>query len=234
MVFRCFSCATDPTCCVCSRCFEGSDCAAKGHQYQIFRAGAGGCCDCGDAEAWDRAGFCKRHSGPATDDPLAAMSAEVRAVAEELLPVVLDFACRAFRHEAGAAGGQAGNWVTYLHNDAVHEFNEVERAVMSAAGCNTVEARELTMKAHDDGFCAIKQGTEAECKTAYDKLKDARLIVNITRKGWLPYELRAAELFTLFKDLCGCCNGLRRIMCNCLMREYPDPDSRVAPTQRFK
>lgn len=56
MVFKCFSCATDPTCCLCAQCFQGSDCAAKGHAYKMFKAGSGGCCDCGDREAWDPAG----------------------------------------------------------------------------------------------------------------------------------------------------------------------------------
>ena len=222
MVFRCYSCATDPTCCVCSRCFEGSDCVAKGHQYQIFRAGAGGCCDCGDAEAWDPAGFCKRHSGPAVEDPIPTLPADLRAVAEELLPIVLKFSTRAMRREQGEFGGEKGKFVVYLHNDAVHSFDEVERAVKKALRCSSSESKRLTRKAHDDGHTMILQSeVEAESRAAYNELAAAGLICNITNEGYLEFEKRAAELFLLLRDISGGSNGLRRIMCNFLMEKDP-------------
>ncbi|KAJ1481933.1 hypothetical protein T484DRAFT_1805773 [Baffinella frigidus] len=93
-VFKCNSCAKDPTSCMCAACFEKSKCRELSHQYQMFRlerrcdsllerpclmqsahafkstvrkdlaflamqmfrSGGGGCCDCGDHEAWEPAG----------------------------------------------------------------------------------------------------------------------------------------------------------------------------------
>ena len=48
----------------------------------MFRKGMGGCCDCGDAEAWKEEGFCTKHTGKVQDVPLAAVEIQF---ANELL-----------------------------------------------------------------------------------------------------------------------------------------------------
>lgn len=45
-------------------CFKGSN--HEGHKVVIKKA-YGGCCDCGDVEAWKKEGFCKRHTGEAVE-----------------------------------------------------------------------------------------------------------------------------------------------------------------------
>ena len=61
-VFHCKTCGMDPSCAICPECFANSD--HTGHDYWMFASG-GGCCDCGDVEAWKREGFCCHHPGPA-------------------------------------------------------------------------------------------------------------------------------------------------------------------------
>ncbi|KAL4922862.1 hypothetical protein BDW62DRAFT_171889 [Aspergillus aurantiobrunneus] len=59
--YRCTTCGTDETCCLCGRCFEASDHST--HQYQVFLSpGNSGCCDCGDDEAWRSSAFCAIHA----------------------------------------------------------------------------------------------------------------------------------------------------------------------------
>ncbi|KAJ0962440.1 hypothetical protein J5N97_030268 [Dioscorea zingiberensis] len=60
LAYRCRTCEHDPTCAICVPCFQNGD--HKGHDYSIMYSG-GGCCDCGDATAWKREGFCSRHKG---------------------------------------------------------------------------------------------------------------------------------------------------------------------------
>ncbi|KAH9850612.1 hypothetical protein C2E23DRAFT_734790 [Lenzites betulinus] len=49
--FRCKDCALDDSCVLCSRCFEATD--HTDHNVSFFIAQqSGGCCDCGDVEAW--------------------------------------------------------------------------------------------------------------------------------------------------------------------------------------
>nr|CAB3472206.1 unnamed protein product [Digitaria exilis] len=67
LAYRCRTCENDPTCAICVPCFQNGD--HKDHDYSIMYTG-GGCCDCGDATAWKREGFCSRHKGADQIKPL--------------------------------------------------------------------------------------------------------------------------------------------------------------------
>ncbi|CAJ1952324.1 unnamed protein product [Cylindrotheca closterium] len=61
IVWVCRTCQADETCVLCHNCFIQSD--HEGHDVAFYHAQAGGCCDCGDPDAWDPRGFCPHH-GP--------------------------------------------------------------------------------------------------------------------------------------------------------------------------
>lgn len=67
IAYRCRTCEQDPTCAICVPCFENGN--HKGHDYLVIYTG-GGCCDCGDATAWKREGFCSKHKGSEQIQPL--------------------------------------------------------------------------------------------------------------------------------------------------------------------
>lgn len=60
VAWRCMDCEKDPTCIICSECFDKGD--HTGHRVQLKR-NVGGCCDCGDPDAWDPDHFCSDHKG---------------------------------------------------------------------------------------------------------------------------------------------------------------------------
>jgi len=62
----CRTCQSDETRVLCNECFTHSN--HEGHDVEFYRAQAGGCCDCGDPDAFDRRGFCPRHGVGATGD----------------------------------------------------------------------------------------------------------------------------------------------------------------------
>ncbi|TFY79159.1 hypothetical protein EWM64_g4852 [Hericium alpestre] len=63
--FRCKDCALDDSCVLCSRCFRAQD--HFDHNVSFFIAQqSGGCCDCGDVEAWRQPINCPFHP-PALD-----------------------------------------------------------------------------------------------------------------------------------------------------------------------
>jgi len=64
IVWVCRTCQADETCVLCHACYKGSN--HEGHDVAFYHAQAGGCCDCGDPDAWDPAGFCDKH-GPAAN-----------------------------------------------------------------------------------------------------------------------------------------------------------------------
>ncbi|XP_056172490.1 E3 ubiquitin-protein ligase PRT6 isoform X3 [Syzygium oleosum] len=67
IAYRCRTCENDPTCAICVPCFENGN--HEDHDYSMIYTG-GGCCDCGDATAWRREGFCSKHKGAEQIQPL--------------------------------------------------------------------------------------------------------------------------------------------------------------------
>ncbi len=61
IAYSCRDCQHDSTCVMCQACFADSN--HEGHDVSFQRTSAGGCCDCGDAEAWAKSGFCSKHPG---------------------------------------------------------------------------------------------------------------------------------------------------------------------------
>ena len=59
IVWVCRTCQSDETCVLCHACYSASD--HTGHDVAFYHAQAGGCCDCGDPDAWDPRGFCPFH-----------------------------------------------------------------------------------------------------------------------------------------------------------------------------
>ncbi|OMJ25777.1 E3 ubiquitin-protein ligase ubr1 [Smittium culicis] len=60
-VYRCKTCAIDDTCVLCTRCFHATN--HDGHDTSFsINSGTGGCCDCGDFEAWKSPLNCRYHA----------------------------------------------------------------------------------------------------------------------------------------------------------------------------
>ncbi|KAI8617911.1 hypothetical protein BC830DRAFT_54838 [Chytriomyces sp. MP71] len=100
-VFWCRNCALDDTCVMCYNCFHASN--HDGHDTTFHVSSGGGCCDCGDSQAWRMPVHCAFHSleAPATDlnatDPTNLPSTEIPVSESVLAPIrstvatVLDF-----------------------------------------------------------------------------------------------------------------------------------------------
>lgn len=88
IAWNCRTCQTDPTCVVCDDCFRRSD--HQGHEVYFHRTTPGGCCDCGDIEAWKIEGCCDLHRPdttqvvpPSADDPMEAVKMAKQGLKEE-------------------------------------------------------------------------------------------------------------------------------------------------------
>lgn len=60
LAYRCLDCGTGPCSAICAECFINGD--HKNHNYVMYQSSAGGCCDCGDADAWLPSGNCCFHN----------------------------------------------------------------------------------------------------------------------------------------------------------------------------
>ena len=82
IVWICRTCQADETCVLCNSCYRDSD--HRGHEVYFYHAQAGGCCDCGDPDAWAPEGFCSVH-GKHVADPLASLEPTMVARARVVL-----------------------------------------------------------------------------------------------------------------------------------------------------
>ncbi|KAL3922161.1 MAG: hypothetical protein SGILL_002354 [Bacillariaceae sp.] len=102
IVWVCRTCQADETCILCHNCFKQSN--HEGHDVAFYHAQAGGCCDCGDPDAWDPAGFCPHH-GPAShqscfaeDGSLGPLSGSVIQRVQGVVPAIMDWMVESVAH----------------------------------------------------------------------------------------------------------------------------------------
>ncbi|KAH9259038.1 hypothetical protein BASA81_002658 [Batrachochytrium salamandrivorans] len=72
VAYRCGTCGISDNSCMCVSCFDEKD--HVGHSYRIYSSTVGGCCDCGDEQAWREQGFCRKH---ARNSPTRVLNAEL-------------------------------------------------------------------------------------------------------------------------------------------------------------
>ncbi|SNX81368.1 related to ubiquitin-protein ligase e3 component [Melanopsichium pennsylvanicum] len=84
-IYRCRECGLDDTCVQCAPCFQASIHAKDGHDVVFsVSSSSGGCCDCGDPEAWKQDIGCRYHSeAAATTDSAASTDMELEGDTQE-------------------------------------------------------------------------------------------------------------------------------------------------------
>ncbi|GBG25964.1 E3 ubiquitin-protein ligase UBR3 [Hondaea fermentalgiana] len=82
VAYRCKDCGTTESSCICVECFDPAE--HEGHDFRIYKSNSGGCCDCGDPNAWRPEGNCKAHraTSSAVDETNADLGSAVRRGAE--------------------------------------------------------------------------------------------------------------------------------------------------------
>lgn len=86
IAYRCRTCALSPCMSICADCFKNGD--HEGHDYNMFRSGAGGACDCGDDHVMSPKGFCKNH-GCNKKSEISSPPQELIKCSEVILPNLL-------------------------------------------------------------------------------------------------------------------------------------------------
>lgn len=94
-LYRCRNCGIDDTCVLCAKCFKATD--HEGHDVAMsLNGGSGGCCDCGDIEAWRVDMKCSYHySAETIEMPEQSQVPEnieenIRRTVSQLLDFILD------------------------------------------------------------------------------------------------------------------------------------------------
>ncbi len=101
VAYRCRTCALSPCMSICADCFAAGD--HVGHDFNMFRSGAGGACDCGDDCVMNPKGFCKSH-GCNTKTSSSLVPDDLIVCCELLLPNLLYRLLQYFRSVYSSTG----------------------------------------------------------------------------------------------------------------------------------
>ncbi|KAF9180948.1 hypothetical protein BGZ51_005784 [Haplosporangium sp. Z 767] len=184
-VFRCRTCAFDETCVFCLRCFHGTN--HEGHDTSFsVNAGGGGCCDCGDAEAWKVDLDCIYHSAkniPAgeNDPKNLEYPPEVAEAIRKTIATILDFIIdtmttspenmnatreskEQIQRDAVDAGNIAGettdldnmDFACILWNDEDHSFPDVINRVSETTSMSSNYARKIAETVDTQGRAIVE------------------------------------------------------------------------------
>ncbi|KAG5178523.1 hypothetical protein JKP88DRAFT_261312 [Tribonema minus] len=226
----------------CDSCFRQS--SHVGHKVFFHRTNAGGCCDCGDEEAWATDGCCPTHSAAAaTVDPLASLPpllltgarATVRAILDFATTVVWDCvhsfegaernrwlkpsksAAAAVEGEGEGAAGGAPVLVVRLHNDDVHTFDHVISVLVQlSVGVRTAAA--LARMVDEGGHALIVEGSASEVVENVNKLKAQGLLASAAPKTHLQREERLGRALAWLDAFGSRSEGLCRLIAQELVR----------------
>lgn len=104
IVWVCRTCQADETCVLCHSCYSQSN--HEGHDVAFYHAQAGGCCDCGDPDAWDPAGFCPHH-GPPQSGHTGGLDANIISRVKGIVPSAVDWLVHTIAANAEIAHARA-------------------------------------------------------------------------------------------------------------------------------
>ncbi|XP_026318050.1 E3 ubiquitin-protein ligase UBR1 [Hyposmocoma kahamanoa] len=183
--YSCRECGMDNTCVLCVECFKVS--AHRHHKYKMGQSGGGGCCDCGDTEAWKRDPFCELHAAPQDQEQAQAnVSPEVVYRMKIVASVCLSYGFRLLTHVDHSPGvpndlrlkdaerdllqilDQPDLYCTVLYNDETHTFEQVISTLTRVMKCNHRDSVELVSLIDREGRALVKCSSFQVC----DKLKN--------------------------------------------------------------
>ncbi|XP_001354328.3 E3 ubiquitin-protein ligase UBR1 [Drosophila pseudoobscura] len=177
--YSCRECGMDPTCVLCVNCFKRS--AHRFHKYKMSTSGGGGCCDCGDNEAWKKDHYCHLHLDN-RKNPLESkiIGGAVLERSEICFSAILAFCVNYLEIEPNASlkclDGEGleldgAHFCTVLYNDESHTFDQVIQTLTKIAKCRHKEAMEIVAAIDREGRAVVKCDTFKACnelKTAIE------------------------------------------------------------------
>uniref|UniRef100_A0A2M4A3M0 E3 ubiquitin-protein ligase n=2 Tax=Anopheles triannulatus TaxID=58253 RepID=A0A2M4A3M0_9DIPT len=159
--YSCRECSMDGTCVLCSSCFKKS--SHREHKYKMATSGGGGCCDCGDVEAWKRDPVCDDHNQSRAD--LDASNREATPLPEPIqqrcklvFRAILDYCMRVLQVHGSLVGlvDEENSHCTILYNDETHTFEQVIQTLTSIVKCSQKDAVAYVTSIDRDGRAVVK------------------------------------------------------------------------------
>ncbi|KAL6265276.1 hypothetical protein P5V15_002056 [Pogonomyrmex californicus] len=247
--YSCRECGMDPTCVLCVDCFKQS--AHRNHKYKMGTSNGGGCCDCGDTEAWKKEPFCKTHvvgtqakesrgnklPGDIAERAVVAFEALLEYCYELLtlrytvaLPSNLCIRDTAFYSLTLDQLDIFDTYCTVLFNDEHHTFDQVITMLTRVLKCSQKEAVEYVTNVDREGRAVVKCSVFRHCNELRAEVErftyrhsNRPLKVLVLHTHIVAHQTFAIRLLNWLQQFISHCEGFRVLFSNiALNTKLPD------------
>ncbi|XP_054000464.1 E3 ubiquitin-protein ligase UBR2 [Hylaeus anthracinus] len=235
--YSCRECGMDSTCVLCLDCFKQS--AHRNHKYKMGTSNGGGCCDCGDKEAWKREPFCNIHlAGTQTKESRGnKLPGDIAERAVVTFEAILRYCYEmlSLEHSPGLPADlrineidedplsvpTADTYCTVLFNDEIHTFDQVITALMRVMKCTNRNAVEFVTNVDREGRTVLKCSGFQHCKDLkydiekYTSRNNSRpLKVLVLHAHVIAHQTFAMKLLNWLQQFINHCEGFRVLFSN--------------------
>ncbi|RZB39562.1 zf-UBR and/or ClpS domain containing protein [Asbolus verrucosus] len=236
--YSCRECGMDNTCVLCVDCFKNSE--HRFHKYKMGTSQGGGCCDCGDVEAWKKAPFCEIHIAGTKDNPEAnrTLPEDLQKRTRLVFQAVLWYAYNLL-NTGQIADIRLGDisdsffdndtYCTILYNDEIHTFEQVIGTLTRVLKCSQRTAIEFVTNIDREGRAVVKCSSFQHCNelkldiekyTSRHGNKPLKVLVN--HAYVIAHQLYAMKLLTWLQNFLGHGAGFRAIFAEVALEAPPN------------
>eukprot|EP01041_Mallomonas_annulata_P004635 gene4635-9199_t len=214
----------DETCVLCNDCYQLS--RHDGHEVYFYHSQAGGCCDCGDPDAWDSNGFCTKH-GKVLSDPLNSIPRDIYFIGEILLQTIIqhiiDYAVQ-FTHKCNIDNftpneQDLSNNVEFsllVQHDDIHSVQDIILAFIALPHLliNTANHELLISNIQTNGYCILMTADLVTIKFNAQILQEKGFHVAILPLKFIENEHKIIKIISWLYKLAQTGDELCRLICN--------------------
>ncbi|KAF5270880.1 hypothetical protein FQR65_LT05397 [Abscondita terminalis] len=235
--YSCRECGMDNTCVLCVDCFKKSE--HRFHKYKMGNSGGGGCCDCGDREAWKKAPFCDIHIVGTQEqaEVNGSLPEDLADRARIVYHAILWYAYNLLTLEHTTdlrLGSNDDNsfdidtYCTVLYNDEIHTFEQVINTLNRVIKCSQKNAIEYVTNIDREGRAVVKCSTFQHCnelKTEIEKHTSRHgnkaLKVLVVHAHVVAHQLFAMKLLSWLQSFLSHGEGFRKIFAEIALKPQP-------------
>ena len=170
--YTCLDCGIDPTCVLCHECFKNS--IHVNCNYRMHSTAGGGCCDCGDPEAWKKGVHCSLHSPDASNgqkDVCEIIPEQYKNDLTYKLNLILNYISyflTSLKQESAVADprvfcDKSDTTVTVVYNDEAHTYEYVIKMFSKACKSDAKKARDFATIVDREGRSVVMKGDLSSC-----------------------------------------------------------------------
>ncbi|XP_072755009.1 E3 ubiquitin-protein ligase UBR2 [Anoplolepis gracilipes] len=247
--YSCRQCGMDSTCVLCVDCFKQS--AHRNHKYKMGTSGGGGCCDCGDTEAWKNEPFCNIHlAGTQSKDSRGnKLPGDIAERAVTVFEAVLEYCYEllTLRYTVALPSNLCirdtalysltldqldvfDTYCTVLFNDEHHTFDQVINMLQRVIKCSQKEAVEFVTNVDREGRAVVKCSVFRHCNELRADIEkftyrhsNRPLKVLVLHTHIVAHQTFAMRLLNWLQQFISHCEGFRVLFSNiALNTKLPD------------